>query len=139
MPSASSNVPTPAISAAFGEMPDRFFLGGGGGGLARALHRVHEDDGVHEGKAGIAAPLPALEAVALVGRQHSPAGGALVARAWTGEAGYGAAGSIEVGLSSSGSRSAGAISGWTTGLGRIVGRVHSGDPGDCRGASRARC
>ena len=57
MPSASSSVPTPAIRAALGETPVRFFFGGGGGGLRRLLHRIHEDDGVHEGEARIAAPL----------------------------------------------------------------------------------
>ena len=72
MPSASSSVPTPAISAAFGEMPRPLLLRRRGRGLRGPLHRVHQDDRVHEGKARVAAPLAALEAVALVGRQRAP-------------------------------------------------------------------
>ena len=50
-----------------------------GGGSRGLLHRVHEDDRVHERQARVAAPLAALEAVALVGGQRGAAGGALFA------------------------------------------------------------
>jgi len=50
----------------------------GSGGLRRLLHRVHQNDGVHKGQPGIAASLPTLEAVALIGRHHRAAGGAVV-------------------------------------------------------------
>ena len=53
-------------------------LRGRRGRLGRALDRVHEDYRVHEGEAGIAAALPAFEAVALISGHQGSAGGALV-------------------------------------------------------------
>ena len=90
--------------------PVRFFFGGGGGACWGLLHGVHQDDGVHEGKPGVAAPLAALEAVALVGRQRRPAGGALVAAlhrrgAWIGaviSGSWGADGTVDCGGANSG-------------------------------------
>ena len=101
--------------------------------MARPLHRVHQDDRIHEGKAGVAAPVPALEAVALVGRQYSPAGRALVPGLTGGGLDMGRGGhrrgGWRLGLAEYGSDL-----GLGEGLGRDVGRVHLGDPGDCRGA-----
>ena len=59
--------------------------GGGGRGGAPAPpgsdHRLHEDDGVHEGQARLAAAVAAVEAVALVGRHPRAAVGAGVVAA----------------------------------------------------------
>ena len=63
---------TPAIREAFAEIGDGAPAAGGAGRPRRALDRVHEDHRVHERQARIAAALPALQAVTLVGGHSHP-------------------------------------------------------------------
>jgi hypothetical protein len=68
----SLRIPRNRITALIGDAWP-LLLRGRGRRLRRALHRVHQHDRVHEGQPRVAAPLTALDAVALVGGQRRSA------------------------------------------------------------------